>query len=104
MHRQRVLPSDSSVGLKHGREKRNENLYMKHSLSVYRRGECKLTDVQLTSTELILHMQTEECSVSQDNYGGRFINSFNIFLFLNFIISNNHCGVKYLVLPPHHCR
>lgn len=48
MHSQRVLPSDSSVGLKHGREKRDENLYTKQSLSVYRGGECKFTVVQLT--------------------------------------------------------
>lgn len=33
MHSQRVLPSDSSVGLKHGREERDENLYRTHSLS-----------------------------------------------------------------------
>lgn len=29
MHSQNVLPSDSSAGLKHGREERDENLYIK---------------------------------------------------------------------------
>lgn len=40
---QRVLPSDSSVGLKHGREERRESLY---TAVFIRGGECKLTDVQ----------------------------------------------------------
>lgn len=33
------------------KKKRDENLYIKQSLSVYRRRECKLADVQLTLIE-----------------------------------------------------
>lgn len=38
MHRERVLPSDSSVGLKHGREERRESLHEAVMNSVQTRG------------------------------------------------------------------
>lgn len=48
MHSQNVLPSDSSVGLKHGREERDKSLEIMQSLSVNRRRECILNAAQMT--------------------------------------------------------
>lgn len=63
------LPSDSSVELKHGREKRDENLYLKHSSSVYRGGECKWTTVYSSHTirRNYLHKITVNLIISNNN-------------------------------------
>lgn len=45
-------------------EKRDVNLYIYQSFTLHRRGECKLTDVQMTRIITYLRMQTKQMAQS----------------------------------------